>query len=480
MSIARLRNNGYVSRLLDRGITLSACLAFCIALVTAAHAQSGSIPIEHFIFIVQENHSFDNYFGTYPAANGIPKGAALADYPGGPLLHQPYRDTRTHISNDLPHGYLANKVAWNNGGMDGFLWAGYPAGYSYYGRGIPVPTPNPQLVKFVKAKGTTTQSLPTAVDGQFVSPNGFIDDEDYDAPGVGEANEKSLNTTAIPHGTPNWKKRPAWVVDALSYVDDTVIPNYWTYANYYTLCDAFFSSLTGPSVPNHLYTIAAQSAAMVNNDNIGKYVGIYSFPSVIELLDNARISWTYYAEPIPTQETIWNPLPGFKKYAAKSGLTVDNHLAKTSNFTSDVKNGLLPQVCWVTPTAAESEHPPRDIQVGMRYVTGLINAIMESSYWKNCAIILMWDDSGGFYDHVPPPQVDQFGFGFRVPAIVISPWSKSGQVIHTQYDLTSPLKLLEAKFGLGSLTGRDASANSMLDCFDFTQAPLATHVIKRN
>jgi phospholipase C len=481
MSIARLRNNGYVSRLLDRGITLSACLTFCSALVTTAHAQAGSVPIEHFIFIVQENHSFDNYFGTYPGANGIPKGTALADYPGGPLIHHPYRDNRTHISNDLPHGYLATRVAWNNGGMDAFLWAEYPASYSYYGRGIPVPMPNPQLVKFVKnGKAAITHSLPTPVDGQLVSPNGFIDDEDNDAPWVGEANDESLNTNAIPHGTPNWKKRPAWVIDTLSYVDNTVIPNYWTYANYYTLCDAFFSSLIGPSVPNHLYTIAAQSAAMVNNDNIGKYIGIYSFPSVIELLDNARISWTYYSEPSPTQETIWNPLPGFKQYAGKSGLTVDNHLAKTSNFINDVKNGLLPQVCWVTPTAAESEHPPRDIQVGMWYVTNLINAIMQSSYWKNCAIILMWDDSGGFYDHVPPPQVDEFGFGFRVPAIVISPWSKSGKVIHTQYDLTSTLKLIETKFGLGSLAGRDASANSMLDCFDFTQTPLPTHVINRN
>ena len=152
MSIARLRNNGYVSRLLDRGITLSAYLAFCIALVTAAHAQSGSIPIEHFIFIVQENHSFDNYFGTYPGANGIPKGAALADYPGGPLLHHPFRDTKTHITKDLPHGYLACRVAWNSGAMDGFLWAEYPAAYHYYGRGIPVPTPNPQLVKFRNKK----------------------------------------------------------------------------------------------------------------------------------------------------------------------------------------------------------------------------------------------------------------------------------------------------------------------------------------
>jgi phospholipase C len=292
-------------------------------------------------------------------ANGIPKGAALADYPGGPLVQHPFRDTKTHITNDLPHGYLTNKVAWNNGGMDGFLWAEYSGGYHYYGRGIPVPTPNPQLVKFVKkSKATKTQALATPADGQFVSPNGFIDDEDYDAPWVGEANDASLNTNAIPHGTPNWKKRPAWALETLSYVDDVVIPNYWAYAKNYSLCDAFFSSLTGPSAPNHLYAIAAQSAAIVNNDHLqGKVTGVYSFPSVIELLNHAGISWTYYSEPSPTEEGIWNPLPGFKKYAAKSGLTVDDHLGKTSDFKNDVKNGLLPQVCWVTPSSAESEHP---------------------------------------------------------------------------------------------------------------------------
>jgi len=481
MSTARLRNKARVSRLLDRGITLGASFAFCIALVTTAHSQSGSIPIEHFIFIIQENHSFDNYFGTYPGANGIPNGAALADFPGGPLLHHPFRDTRTHISKDLPHGFLPCRVAWNNGAMDGFLWGESPASYHYYGRGIPVPTPNPQLVKFVKkTKTAKTPSSAAPTDGQLASPNGFIDDEDHDAPWVGEANEESLNANAIPHGTPNWKKRPAWVNDTLSYVDDAVIPNYWAYAKYYSLCDAFFSSLTGPSLPNHLYVISAQSASIVNNAHLHKNLAIFSFQSVIELLDHAGISWTYYSEPSPKEESIWNPLPGFKKYAAKSGLTVDDHLGKTSDFINDVKNSLLPQVCWVTPSAAESEHPPRDVQTGMWYVTDLINAIMESSYWKNCAIILMWDDYGGFYDHVPPPQVDEFGFGFRVPAIVISPWSKSGKVIHTQYDLTSPLKLVEAKFGLGSLTARDASANSMLDCFDFTQSPLPTHIIKRN
>jgi phospholipase C len=229
-------------------------LAFRISLALVAlpavstYAESSSIPIEHFIFIIQENHSFDNYFGTYPVANGIPPGTALADYPGGPLVNKPYLEAKTHISADLPHDWL----------------------------------------------------------------------------------------------------------------------------------------------------------------------------------------WKYYSGVHTDVEGIWHPLPGFRQYSKRMGLQVDEHLAKTVEFIHDVKNGALPQVCWITPSPDKSEHPPNDVQVGMRYVTRLINAIMESSYWNNCAIIVMWDESGGFYDHVHPRQVDEFGFGFRVPALVISPWSRSGLVIHTQ------------------------------------------------
>jgi phospholipase C len=116
----------------------------------------------------------------------------------------------------------------------------------------------------------------------------------------------------------------------------------------------------------------------------------------------------------------------------------------------------------------------------MWYVTGLVNAVMQSNYWQNSVIIIMWDDYGGFFDHVPPPNVDEYGYGFRVPAIVISPYSRSGVVIHTQYDLTSPLKLLETKFGLASLTPRDGTSNTMLECFDFTQTPLPPVIIDKH
>jgi phospholipase C len=102
---------------------------------------------------------------------------------------------------------------------------------------------------------------------------------------------------------------------------------------------------------------------------------------------------------------------------------------------------------------------------------------MQSSYWNTCAIIVMWDDYGGFYDHVRPIQTDKYGFGFRVPAIVISPYSISGAAIHTRYDLTSPLKLVETKFGLSSLTQRDGSSNTVLECFNFSQQPLSPDII---
>ena len=132
---------------------------------------------------------------------------------------------------------------------------------------------------------------------------------------------------------------------------------------------------------------------------------------------------------------------------------------------------------WIVPTAIDSEHPPADSGRGMRHVTDLVNAIMRGPAWKDTAIIVTWDDYGGFYDHVPPPQVDRYGYGPRVPALVISPFARPGYICHTPLDFTSPLKLIEERFGLPPLTTRDASAHDMLDCFDFRQKPLAPDII---
>lgn len=307
-----------------------------------------------------------------------------------------------------------------------------------------------------------------------LSPNGFADDEDPDAPGVGTENE-TLGTDVL-KGPPRLSTRPSWVPNTFSYLDYTVIPNYWEYARTFTLCDAFFSSLTGPSLPNHLYAVATQSGGLVTNPGTSDISYSFLFPCIVDLLGDAKVSWKYYVGGNPMVQYVWNPLPAFEKYEHQHGHEVQTHLSTTAQFYQDVQNGTLPKVSYLIPAGSESEHPPGDVRTGMWYVTNLVNAVMQSRYWKNCAIIVVWDDYGGFYDHVPPTQVDTYGYGFRVPALVISPYSKVG-VVHTTYDLTSLLKLVETKFGLNPLTARDGQSNTMLECFDFSQTPLPPVII---
>ena len=425
----------------------SAVLLWLPGVLKAQDANSSpSIPINHFIYIIQENHSFDNYFGTYPGANGIPPGTRLADRPDGPRIYKPFHFVGNAIPRDLAHSWESARVAWNHGGMDGFLWAEWPQALRYHWDGKPIPTPEPDKV----------QGIPTPTPRPIVSKP--------------------------PKGPP-----PSWVQNTLSYMDYTQIPNYWEYARKFTLCDYFFSSLMGPSQPNHLYVVAAQSGGLAFNPTAiskitGEEPGTYTFPTMCDLLQAANVSWKFYCgfltatnQPEPRVHTIWNPLPGFLQFQQNPALMA--HLVFTTQFYSDLASGTLPEVCWLVPSAAGSEHPPYDVTVGMQYVTQLINTVMKTPYWNDCAIIIVWDDYGGFYDHVPPQQTDKYGFGPRVPALVISPYSRSGKVIHTRFDLTSPLKLIEKRFGLKPLTDRDADSNDMLDCFDFDQKPLPPDII---
>jgi phospholipase C len=446
-------------------------------LLTANGAGASSIPIENFIYIIQENHSFDNYFGTFPGANGIPKGTALPDSPGGPLIDKPFLLGKSHVGHDLPHSWQAAWVAYDNGAMDAFMWAEWPGGIKYYGRAIPVPTPIPGLVHFRGKSSKATQPQVRGVE-EVQSPNGAIDDEDEAAPDVEEKNDALTATADAQRRPPNFANRPRWVIDALSYMDNTIIPNYWEYALKFTLCDNFFGAIKGPSGPSHLYSIAGQSGGLVFDPGNRGADGLYNFPTLMDLLGTASVTWKYYTGTNPAAENLWNPLPGFKNY--RTDPEIKKRLVPTEQFYADLSGGTLPQVCWITPSFKESEHPPADVPTGMWYVTKLINAVMQSRYWATCAIILVWDDYGGFYDHVAPIQTDKYGFGFRVPALVISPYSRSGVVIHTLYDLTSPLKLMETKYGLSALSARDSASNTMLECFDFTQQPLQPVIINQD
>jgi phospholipase C len=163
---------------------------------------------------------------------------------------------------------------------------------------------------------------------------------------------------------------------------------------------------------------------------------------------------------------------------------LDTHDLSTQSFIDAIANGTLPAVSWITPGAWEpggmpsvcagqdvSEHPPARQDCGMDYVTGLVNAIMKSKYWQDTAIVITWDDYGGFYDHVAPPVIDEYGEGFRVPTLIISPWARHGYVDSTVYEFGSMLKLAETVFNLPTLHTRDATSNDMLNAFDFSQSP---------
>jgi phospholipase C len=429
----------------------------CLSTATnGGFAESTSqIPINHIVYIIQENVTFDHYFGTYPGADGIPANLKLAFRPGETPQVTPFHLNKTSIPHDLNHSWQAAQLAYDNGKMDGFLWAEWPQALRYYWKGE-VPQIDPAAIKPVPG-------LPAKGGPMF--------------------NNNVLNGQLVgkrPRSAPKGKP-PAWVLNTLSYYDYHEIPNYWEYARRYTLCDRFFSSLTGPTEPNHLYSVAAQSGGLVNNPgpNIARKQGIYNFKTVPDLLQNKGISWKYYDEkPNPRAHSLSNPLPGFKSFAPDSAQM--KNLVSLAEFFSDIKAGHFPSVCWIVPNGPDSEHPPNDSAQGMWHVTELINAIMNSPYWQDTAIIITWDDYGGFYDHVAPPKVDKYGYGFRVPGLVISPYARPGFIDHTQFDLTSPLKLIEKRFNLPPLTDRDRAANDMLSCFDFNQKPLAPDSIAKD
>ncbi len=512
-------------------MVLTAALAAPTSAQPATTPKTVPMPLKHFVYIIQENISFDHYFGTFPGANGIPKGVKFAYRPGGAPEVAPFHLSQTHIPHDLNHSWQAAHVSADGGKMDGFLWGEWPQALAFYWKG-PLPQLDPEDIMpvsgaLVQANGTgggrragrprlrarraiaefdkdsdgkldvqelaaLLATLPSphpdapAVLQQFdADHNGEIGPLELtaffrtQAPQSGEDEAVAAGQLPTQHlSAPPAGPTPPWVKNTLSYYDWHEIPNYWEYARRFTLCDAFFSSLAGPSEPNHLYTVAAQSGGLVNNPprNIAGQDGVYTFPTMAELLEKSGVSWKYYDEkPDPHKHTLWNPMPGFRAFQKSPALM--SHLVGLTQFYQDAKTGNLPNVCWIVPTAMDSEHPPADSARGMRHVTDLVNAVMRGPDWKDTVIIVTWDDYGGFYDHVAPPQIDQYGYGPRVPTLVISPYARQGSICHTPFDFTSPLKLIEERFGLAPLATRDASAHDMLDCFDFRQKPLAPDII---
>ena len=380
---------------------------------TSAGAGTGIHKIQHVIVIMQENRSFDSYFGTFPGADGIPMANGVptvcVNDPVTGVCVKPYHDS-TDKNSGGPHGQTNATADINGGKMDGFI------AQAEHG-----------------SKGCLSAFDPNCSNG----------------------------TTT----------------DVLGYHDQREIPNYWSYAQTYTLQDHMFEPNASWSLPEHLFMVSEWSAnctssdpnscqnALQNPGQVAKKGGgktpIYAWTDLTYLMHKDSVSWKYYvaegtqpdcendaatcsAKPqtVGTPE-IWNPLPWFTTVKQDNQL---GNIQTVDHFYSDAKAGTLPAVSWVVPNGAVSEHPPALISTGQTYVTNLVNAVMSGPDWNSTAIFLSWDDWGGFYDHVVPPNVDQNGYGLRVPGIVISPYAKRGFIDHQTLSFDAYAKFIEDDF----------------------------------
>jgi phospholipase C len=393
-------------------------------------------PIEHVVFIVKENRTFDHFFGRYPGADGATEGRTLD---GRVVPLEPAPDVHPH---DIGHGFAAGLYAINGGKMNGFNFVKLGADLSGY-------------VQF-RRQG---------------------------------------------------------------------IPNYWAYADRFVLADRFFTSMFGPTLPEHLYTVAAQANGIVDNQSTAEHAGTYCddpteftdrFPDDLtteetdaimkvearpmaeqpdlilkiarywetirtcfdikvlpDLLEKEGISWTYYSEVNQWQ----NALQAIKhiRYGP-----LWRKVRPPERFLTDLNRERLPSVSWLVPPSRYNEHPgtgDKSVCAGENWTVQHLNALMQSPYWERLAIVIIWDDFGGFYDHVPPPHYDIMGLGPRTPALIISPWTTQGEsrdggyIDSTEYEFSSVLAFIEKVFGLPAMTERDREADPLSGAFDFTAPP---------
>ena len=434
-------------------------------LKSGSRGDKGIHKIKHIIIIMQENRTFDSYFGTFPGADGIlMKNGVPVDSAFDPVTMRwikPYHDA--HDKNfGGPHNAKDAFIDVDGGKMDGFVWA---IRISQQSRRKPAPK---------RAKGRRK--------GNPFNPNKVF--------------------SAAP--------------DVMGYHDGKDIPNYWAYAKDFVLQDHMFEPIASWSFPSHLFMVSAWSAQSKTPDDpmsfrssldpVDRYIDPtpFGWTDITYLLHTHGISWAYYLDQgakIEGREShprlphgnpawhghvvpkIWNVLPGFVDVHQDKQMS---NVEPLKNFFKAAKAGTLPSVCWIIPNGHDSEHPTALVSTGQSYVTNLINAIMRSPDWNSTAIFLTWDDWGGFYDHVVPPKVDELGYGIRVPGIVISPYAKRGYIDHQTLSFDAYLKFIEDDFLGGQrldpkTDGRPDSRpdvrenerilGNLLHDFDFSQSP---------
>ncbi|MGB0013630.1 MAG: alkaline phosphatase family protein, partial [Candidatus Sulfotelmatobacter sp.] len=271
----------------------------------------------------------------------------------------------------------------------------------------------------------------------------------------------------------------------------------------YTLSDRMFQSNTGTSFAAHQYMIAGQSdqvdedplpqssvwgcdapagttAQLIgpNGTNLPGVFPCFDYQTMADLLDASGITWRYYAPANSPSGTTSSAYEAIRHIFY--GSEWSNNVSPQTQVLTDIANGDMAQVTWIVPDWLHSDHPGNDSSEGPDWVASIVNTIGASRFWNSTAIFIIWDDWGGWYDHVLPPTVDNMGPGFRVPLIVVSPYAKHGYVSHQVSETASLLTFTERNFGLPNLGARDATANDLFDCFDFWQEPAPFVPIKTN
>ena len=375
--------------------------------IRSEYPIGADIPIHHWIILMQENRSFDHYFGAMNGVDGLPTGASNPHDDGTPVaaFH-----TDAYCVEDPSHSWQGAHAEWNGGANDGFVHA----------------------------------------NGDRVDPMGYLTDAD--------------------------------------------IPFYYDLAHTFAMSDHHHCSVLGPTQVNRMYYMSATSFGLTTNIAIpSERYPLNEDHTLMQQLDRANVSWHIYYAALPW---VWLP---YNSYALMPGPR--GHMSAygtgTQAFYSDLASGNLAEVVWIDPawtstgTEATDEHPPADPQFGQAWIRDIIVHVMNSPIWADTAIIFTFDEHGGFYDHVPPPEACPPGdfepdlhdgdppghfdrYGFRVPFVIVSPYARAGYVSDHVTDHASVVRLLQARYLLPAMTGRDANAWPLMDMFDFEHVNPAT------
>jgi phospholipase C len=369
-------------------------------------------PIKRVIYVMLENRSFNNLFGKFPGVTGTTTGVEYGNEK--PLIPCP-----DWLPGDLPHDRAAYLNCVNGGKLDGFGTGIYGSTYAY------------------------------------------------------------------------------------TQFDEPQIPNYWLWAKEYAISDNFFASAAGPSYGNHYYFIAGQSGGVIDNPenietrvdgdkkykswgcdaigddvfvfvkddqgNLTKHDTCFTFETVGEQLSEIDVDWAYYSAVPGQVGYFWNAYNGIANVFHTD--MWHEHVRPVDRLVQDIEAGSLPPVTWVTPRFELSDHPPFSTGHSHNWITDIVNAVMKSPEWEHTAIFLTWDEWGGFYDPVMPPEVDPVGLGIRVPLLTISPYTRRGVIDDELGEFSTPLRFIADNWGLDYLTPRIANTHNFEHVFDFSKKP---------